>query len=144
MQLASADRLALEELYSKYCYFIDANDPEGWVSTWTPDGVFSRPAAGVNVGAAEDRKGHEELKRQLLHWSDDQPASTDRPRHQHWVNNIWFENITQTSATGHASLMVVESGNEVARVITMGTYTDDLVKIDERWLFKKRTATLWF
>jgi 3-phenylpropionate/cinnamic acid dioxygenase small subunit len=35
-----ADRLAIEDLYARYCVALDTGDEEGWVATFTEDGEF--------------------------------------------------------------------------------------------------------
>lgn len=144
MTVTCEERCELEQLYAKYCFFLDVTDAEGFGSTWTTDGVFRRPNASPKVGVSEDVVGIEALKKMAGQWSGDQPPSAQRARHQHWVNNLWFEKKDEETIHGHSSLMVIETEGNGATAITMGFYTDTIVRTPDGWRFKQRIATLWY
>ena len=40
MSISIEDRLAIHDLYSRWCVTIDDGDAEGWADTFTDDAVF--------------------------------------------------------------------------------------------------------
>lgn len=125
-RLTADDRLEIQELANRYSCAMDCNDMDAWISTWAPDGVW--------IGGAGTYRGTEELLRLL----PDLGARVQGKRHI----------ITNHIVTGSASearltcyLLVVEAKIGGSSTVT-GVYTDDLVKLDGKWVFSKRVMKL--
>lgn len=125
-RLTADDRVEIQELANRYSCAMDCNDMDAWISTWAPDGVW--------IGGVGTYRGTDELL-QLL---PDLGARVQGKRHiitNHVVSG------TQSMAKLECYLLVVEAKVGGSSTVT-GTYADELVKVDGRWVFSKRVMKL--
>ncbi|MBL0170048.1 MAG: nuclear transport factor 2 family protein [Gemmatimonadaceae bacterium] len=120
--LKADDLVEIQQLYAKYNWTIDAGDSEGYASTFTPDGVFN-----ANVG-------HDAI----VKFSDGFHAGLGA-RVRHWNTNLMIT-PTPTGASGQVYLVLVDFSTKPPSILTSASYTDELVKTDQGWRFKKRTT----
>jgi hypothetical protein len=133
MALTYEDRLAIQDLYSRYNAFIDTGDYEAWSRTFAEDGIFagSSELKGRAKIAAFGKMRWEE--RPALEWANA----------QHWNNNLVVEGDGR-SAKGLCYILRIAKHKHTGKfeIITHGMYTDDLVKVAGEWLFAKRSVLM--
>jgi uncharacterized protein (TIGR02246 family) len=121
------DHLAIRELTARYNRAFDDVDSEAWADTFTPDGVMEygggAPISGRDALVEMSRKtGYG-----FVHITTDPIIEIDGDR-----------------ATQSCTLIVAsrsEARDQVAIGMT-GRYEDELVRTQDGWRFKRRTATL--
>ena len=127
--LSEADQREIRDLISRYCWAVDTGNGDALADTYTPEGVFVR-SSGPEV------RGRDEL-RKLVGVLSGAPYGR-----QHWVTNVVLEGDGAT-ATGKAYIMVYRLDEGQVVHTLMGSYDDQLVKVDGRWLFQRRQAHRW-
>ncbi len=120
--LKADDLVEIQQLYARYNWTIDAGDSEGYASTFTPDGVFN-----ANVG-------HDAI----VKFSDGFRAGLGS-HVRHWNTNLLIT-PTATGASGQVYLVLVDFATKPPSILTSASYTDELVKTNQGWRFKKRTT----
>ena len=120
--LKADDLVEIQQLYARYNWTIDAGDSQGYASTFTPDGVFN-----ANVG-------HDAI----VKFADG--FHTGLGSHvRHWNTNLLIT-PTPTGASGQVYLVLVDFATKPPSILTSASYTDELVKTDQGWRFKKRAT----
>jgi ketosteroid isomerase-like protein len=124
------DRLAIQDLYARYCACMDTGDIKGWANSWTEDGVFD--SYQYHDGRARiEEYGWAFMKRLPdMKWTNG----------QHWNNNLIVEGDGRT-ADALCYLVVIgkmkDSGE--LRICVQGVYRDNLVKLPSgEWKFTRR------
>ncbi|MFT4210941.1 MAG: nuclear transport factor 2 family protein [Microbacterium sp.] len=131
--LSADERWEIHDLYARYCWGIDNDDPVGWASVFSPDG-FHGGSGGLAVRGREAlteyaRIGGPMLKSKAL---------------QHWNTNVLVAAVGDGVAVGRCYMMAAmakvepvldEPGVLIER---MGRYDDRLVRIDGVWRFSER------
>lgn len=128
-----AARLAIKELFARYAHTVDGYDGPGWVSCFTPDGVFQ-------VGAAEDGgvcfAGHQALTEFV-------EAHIQRlPGTRHVMTNHVIEFSSDTSADHLCTLSGTLSRPENVYVFANGYYRSQVELHNGAWKIKHRTVFL--
>jgi uncharacterized protein (TIGR02246 family) len=116
MPLSAEDMLAIQQLVARYALAVDTDDADAFLASFTEDGRFSSAFANA--------AGREELR-----------AMRGRGipgRTRHIITNLIIEGDGDTASV-RAYLL---STRPVLQDSTVGTYENDLVKVDGRWLFK--------
>ena len=125
MPLSIDDRLAIMELAARYNQAIDSGDIDGWLATWTADGVFERPDALC--------EGWEAMRRFVTEFVEKwKPA-------RHWSANFLIRG--EGTAATMSSYFNFFGVRGKAKLITTGRYDDVLVKVDGAWKFKHRKVS---
>jgi len=121
------DRAQIHDLYSRYCFLLDANDLDGVAGCFEPDGEL------VIVGLRSFH-GREEIISSLA-------ASADK-RSNHYVVNLWFRTLLHDRAECAASFILWRPAGSLA---ARGTYDDTLAKGgDGQWRWqKKQISFIW-
>ena len=128
MALSVDDRLEIRELAARYNHALDVWDTERWVDCFTEDGRFD---GGPKLQAS----GRDELVAFV-----DRLRERGRPA-QHWTNSPIIEGDGD-AATMRIYLLVVNLSDEPgegARIGPLGTYENELVRVDGAWKFKRRS-----
>jgi hypothetical protein len=128
MALGVEDRFEIHELVSRYNRAIDSGDAEGWAATFTEDGVFD--------GIAGVFKGRDELRAFVRAYVTD-PAFADWAASQHWTTNLVVDGDGDRAQL-FANLKMVKPEADGGRIILVGWYEDNLVKVEGHWLFTTR------
>lgn len=134
MSVSIEDRLAIEDLYRRYCAAFDVGDPDAWVATFVPDAM---------VG---DFQGHEAIRayinKRLKERSED--PESDKV---HMIFNLLLEyGEDENHARGFCYLLRVGRSRESGQlqIVQPGPIAqfDEYRKIAGKWLFSVRGA-LW-
>ena len=129
MSLSVADKIEIQELVARYNRAIDSGDIEGWVDTFLPDGVFE----GLVVPTF---RGHDELRAfATAFWTE--PEYAEWRGAQHWTTNMIIEGDGEGATLFAYHIMFTPNGAGGDPAL-MCAYDDELVKVDGRWLFKRR------
>jgi hypothetical protein len=133
VELSTEDYIAIQQLYIRYAFLVDMNDRDALVATcWTEDGEY----VGFRPGGQPHSKGHEALKAQAKN------ALVPYELGYHW-NTAPLIEPTEYGASGRCYLLYILANEDG----TFGSiryalyYRDELVKLDGRWLFRRRNTT---
>jgi ketosteroid isomerase-like protein len=117
----------IHETIANYCFHFDGAEFDKWVDLFTDDGVFDAGAMGVQKGKDALRAFLKNIK-----------LTNGSPMMKHCVMNEVIK-VDGDKATAKSYIVVVRSKGEGALVNGLaGRYEDQLVKQDDRWLFKSR------
>ena len=116
------EKLAIQELCSRYCQTIDAQDSEGWARCFVPEGAFEFDGHVV--------RGHEALRE----YAD---AHTRVLRGRHMTLNHLYD-VHGDRATGRATTVVSIATPGGYKIMGQGVYEDDLVKVNGEWKIRHR------
>jgi ketosteroid isomerase-like protein len=116
------EKLAIQELCSRYCHTIDAQDSDGWAQCFVRDGAFEFDGHVV--------RGHPALREYA-----DAHARVLRGRHT-TLNHLY--EINGDHATGRATTVVSIATKSGFKIMGQGAYEDELVKADGEWKIRHR------
>jgi uncharacterized protein (TIGR02246 family) len=116
------EKLAIQELCSRYCQTIDAQDAEGWARCFEADGAFEFDGHVV--------RGYDALRE----YAD---AHTRVLRGRHMTLNHLYD-VHDDRATGRATTVVSIATPGGYKIMGQGVYEDDLVKVDGEWKIRHR------
>ncbi len=130
------DRAEIENMSNKYMVAVDAGDIETVMSTWAEDGVLDW-VNGIENGKAAIRKA-------MSGFGGARPVTipdgaTSRPRTRHQIINHVIDvkgDTAKTTAYWFALTNNTPQGD--VQLLYFGHYEDDLVRVNGKWLFKKR------
>ena len=128
-----AARVAIEELFAHYAHTVDGYDGPGWVSCFTPTGVFqvaSEDGPGVCFAGHEALTQFVEAHIQLL------------PGTRHVMTNHVTEFDSDTSAEHLCTLSGTLSRPENVYVFANGYYRSRVELHDGEWKIQHRTVYL--
>jgi hypothetical protein len=125
VELATEDYIAIQQLYARYAFSVDTGDRDGWLACWIEDGALETSTGQLN-------QGPEALRRMI-----DTQLSSPNEKGYHWNGNLVIE-PAEFGATGKTYLMFVRALTIEGELGYSLYYTDELVKQDGRWLFRKR------
>ncbi|WP_395154708.1 nuclear transport factor 2 family protein [Ilumatobacter sp.] len=117
-----AAHIGIQQLYSRYCFGLDGNDAELFLSCFAVDGVF----------AVDGREfvGHDALRPIA-------EAGGDRPRHVYL--NPWVKAVNGDEAIGTAYFLTVDLAT--GQNSGYGHYDDQLQRDDDgEWRFVRRNV----
>jgi hypothetical protein len=117
---------AIRELMAEYCFHLDNDRFADMASLFTVDGTWDT-AFGKGTG----RDGVEALVRRL------RDSAAARPRIIHHCTNIVIK-LDGATAKAFSNWVTVQNSAQGPRIGSAGSYTDDLVKQEGRWLFRYR------
>jgi uncharacterized protein (TIGR02246 family) len=117
-----ADKLAIQELCSRYCHTNDSQDSEGWARCFTPDGAFEFDGSVV--------RGHDALREYA-----EAHARVMRCRHM-TLNHLY--QVDGNKATGQSTTVVTLATEGGYKIFGQGKYQDRLLKQDGKWRFVHR------
>jgi hypothetical protein len=120
-----AEKDAIRELMAEYCFRLDNDRFAEMAALFTADGTWDT-AFGKGTGQA----GIEALVRRIR-------GSGPRARVIHHVTNIVIR-LEGASAKCFSNWVTVENSAQGPRIGSAGSYSDDVVKQDGRWLFRYR------
>jgi ketosteroid isomerase-like protein len=130
------DRAEIENLSNKYMVAVDAGDIETVMSTWADDGVLEW-VNGVEVGKAAIRKAMSNFggARKV----DIPEGATSRARTRHQIINHVIDVTGNTArTTAYWFAFTNNTPQKDVQLLYFGHYEDDLVRVNGKWLFKKR------
>jgi ketosteroid isomerase-like protein len=130
------DRAEIENLSNKYMVAVDAGDIDTVMSTWAEDGVLEW-VYGVEHGKAAIRKA-------MSGFGGARPViipegATSRPRTRHQIINHVIDVSGDTAkTTAYWFALTNNTPQKDVQLLYFGHYEDDLVRVNGKWLFKKR------
>lgn len=130
-----ADRFEIHELISRYNRAVDAGDVEGWVDTFTSDGVFESLLVGTFRGRVELR---EFADRFLV-----DPAYATWAGGQHWVGNVIVDFRDDDRASVFSYHIMMMPGADRVEGVLMAAHDDVAVRTDNGWRFALRKLIPW-
>jgi hypothetical protein len=121
-----AEKDAIREVMAEYCFCLDNNRFSDMAALFTDDGTWDT-AFGKGTGHA----GIEALVRRL------RTSDTPLPRAIHHVTNVVIK-VDGATATGFSNWVTVQNSPLGPKIGSAGSYTDEIVKQDGKWLFRYR------
>jgi hypothetical protein len=111
------EKLAIQELCSRYCHTIDSQDSEGWAQCFTKDGIFEFDGWAI--------RGHDALKEYAeVH------ARVMRCRHL-TLNHLY--QIRGDEAQGRSTTVVTLATAGGYKILGQGAYEDRLTRQGGSW-----------
>ena len=139
VEISSADRLEIFELYSRYFQSIDGltavvggKADQNWADTFTADGEFS--VVRTNGDVLAKVRGTAELVKLYATFPN---VETTR----HWTNNLLIH-LDDSGVRGGCYIIAVDIKVFPCRIVRSGVYEDRLVKIGAAWKFQSRKLIL--
>ena len=129
------DKLDVTDLVARYAECVDTADVDGYANLFLPDGVVEH-SAGTVAGRDDIRAWVTDLAKQ------GRIGPESRLKHVLGLPVIRGDGQRCTSRTYVVIPRHMESGEISTRLV--GTYKDDIVKQDGRWLIEKRVIDLDF
>jgi uncharacterized protein (TIGR02246 family) len=131
--LTAEDKLEIQELIARYNRAVDGGDADGWVETFTADGVFESLLVGVHRG-----------RDALRAFADDFVAGSYDAWSggQHWIGSVIIEGDRTKAEVFSYHIMYVPVENEV-RGVLMAAHQDEAVLTDDGWRFSLRRLIPW-
>ena len=121
-----AEKDAIREVMAEYCFCLDNNRFSDMAALFTDDGTWDT-AFGKGTGHA----GVEALVRRL------RTSDTPLPRAIHHVTNVVIK-VDGATATGFSNWVTVQNSPQGPKIGSAGSYTEEMVKRDGKWLFRYR------
>ncbi len=131
--LTAEDKLEIQELIARYNRAVDGGDADGWVDTFTADGVFESLLVGVH-------RGHDELRAfatDFVHGSYDAWSGG-----QHWIGSVIIDGDRSKAEVFSYHIMYVPVEREV-RGVLMAAHMDEAVLTPAGWRFSLRRLVPW-
>lgn len=125
--LTIEDRFAIVELVARVNQTFDDADPERFIACFAQDGTMEGPRRKA--------VGHAALAR----WVEE---STARPAHRHCTTNTVVTGLGETGnqASARSCWIYLEYVDGAMTLMSSGTYEDELIKDQGRWLVDRRRA----
>jgi hypothetical protein len=133
LSLPIADYLEIQQLYARYAVSFDLHDPETWLACYTEDGSLEWGEGGEKIGWPPTATTGKKALRALAARS----MSLNSRKGYHWNANLVID-ATPEGAHGQCYLLFLLSPNGLGEPSIAAHYSDQLVKQDGEWLFKRR------
>jgi ketosteroid isomerase-like protein len=117
------DRLAIRERIEAYSDAVFQKDAEAWIANWCEDGVWSLPGISVSGKAQIKAAWMQAMEAFALAAFFATPGA------------IVVDGAT-AKARVHTQEILIDAAGAVRRII--GAYDDELVKVADVWLFRRR------
>jgi uncharacterized protein (TIGR02246 family) len=123
-----ADRVAIADLFTRYCCALDSGEVETVVACFTADAVLKSPMI--------DLTGHAAIRDFVGRFASQRAAGV---QFRHMVTNV-ATSIDVDRATATAYLLVLMSQNGAHRTLPPGRYECEVVKEGGAWRFTRRVV----
>jgi hypothetical protein len=121
-----AEKDAIREVMAEYCFHLDNDRFTDMAALFAADGTWDT-AFGKGTG----REGVEALVRSMRKSAD------PRPRAIHHCTNIVIK-VEGTTAKCFSNWVTVQNSEHGPKIGSAGSYTDDMVQQDGKWMFRYR------
>jgi len=127
----SSDIVSIEQLLANYCHRVDRGTPGEVAALFAPDAVL-RPRFDGDY----EVRGREAIRGWYAHYNQ---HLRDRIRHlKHMIHSVSVEvDGDRANAVCYFSGCFINNSDAKAALV-FGTYTDELSRVDGRWLFADR------
>jgi uncharacterized protein (TIGR02246 family) len=134
------DRAQIEALMWQYVRALDTLNEEAYADAYTPDGQF-----GSTSNAAKGREALKKVVADIKKGRAEREAKGEpkSPPMYHVIANSYIEFIDKDHARFHSYWMTVFAGGGATappRVAAVGRGTDELVRLNGRWLIQSRNV----
>lgn len=128
--ITSDDRIAIAELFARYCHRVDHGDTEGWLELFTPDGSFE-------VAGVMRLEGHEQVGAM-----PGVVTAQGGGKWRHQITNIVVDggdnsDVALVTAYG----LVTDWGNQ-GQPMSFSDYAITLNRVDGAWRIRSLLATM--
>lgn len=123
------DRAEIEELMARYLFAFDWGDGDAYAACFVPDGEVD--------WARETTRGHAALKAMCLGFKEHMKTIMGEVPHRHFVTQTAIT-VNGDNAEGRAVWFEVSRRDDGFGKSSFGHYEDSLVRVDGKWLFKRR------
>ena len=131
------DRLAIEDLINRYAWALDMRDFETLGTCFADECEFDSSPHELTPHLPFPARGREGIM-SLVSGAQGKWASTQR---RHVMTNLVVEFVDARQAFAKAYMTVFHTDPpDAPRAVLAGHYEDDVVFIENRWLFRKRTV----
>jgi hypothetical protein len=120
----ASDRAEIADLMARYLFAMDYNDYDTYAECFAEDGELDY-AAGITRGREAIRTEAKVFKDNVARLFVDWQGNPAKLRNRAWNTGLWWE---MTNGGPEGSLATP----------SFGTYEDELVRVEGRWLFKRR------
>ena len=127
MSSALEDKDAIREVLAEYCFRLDGGRYDDMAALFTEDGTWDT-AFGKGTGRAAIAGLARDIRAM---------AGDNRPRAIHLVTNIAIA-LDGDSAEVRSNWTVVQNSPDGPKIGSGGGYLDQMVKENDRWLFRYR------
>lgn len=144
-RMTALDYEAIRQLLVRYGYTLDFEDYDGFVGCFTPDGSYHEVTEEDDEPETRMARGHDEL-RLIAVAMNDTPFRTHLRRD---ALSVVIEGDGERARVSSYGLITHDYGvlpettahwpSASANVLTSGIFRDEVVKMNGRWLFSKRT-----
>jgi hypothetical protein len=130
--LSAADRAEALDLFARYAWSLDTNDPDSFVECFAPNGTIVMPKDGTFTGPDELRTYHQIVTGQELF-----------PGRQHFISQSIIRG-TSERATAKSYCQITYRDPQGKSIIQgLGYYQDELVRNGQQWQFARREFFRW-
>ena len=123
------DKFMIQELMARYNFALNFGDEKAWVDCFTQDGVFECPF-GTHKGSSA-----------LYQYISERTEERQEHPIRHMLSNIIID-VQDDRASAKSYLLMMQVLPEGMKLLTTGTYADDLVKMEGAWRFSHRKVQL--
>jgi uncharacterized protein (TIGR02246 family) len=140
--LTPLDREAIRQLLARYAYTLDFSDADGFVGCFTPEAAFEiRSLGDPNMGSGARLRGHAALRDMCTTMGGRLLGHA-----RHGAQTALIEGAGSRAVSSSYAFFTNDYGRPLrimqrdnATLQTTGIYRDQVVKVDGRWLFDRRT-----
>lgn len=118
----------IRNLLARYCHAVDDDDLETLVELFTEDIEIEEDGSVLTP-----RDNYIDMIRRF----QAAVAKSDVIADKHLLSNSWI-NVSGDEATAVSDVVVIKCDQEGWRIASSGRYSDQIVKIDGQWMFKRR------
>lgn len=122
-------QLAIQRIQIDYAGFLDSRDYTHYVELFTPDAEWQN--------ARGSHKGREAIRKMLTMLG---PEGAENRSNFHLITNSRIDVNGSTATATSRYLFVMRGPDGSPRPSLTGIYTDDLVRLDGKWMIKRRIA----
>lgn len=134
------DRMAIIDLYARYCWALDTGDTDGYVALFTDD---AEALEETPDGTVDSRQGRDEIRKLVLKFH----KRADFPGHQHQMAQLVFEPDPEQRPdhwiVRSYAWATINRPPEPPHLHWCGHIRDLVAKIDGNWLIRSKRIMGW-